>query len=277
MRVLLTNDDGLHAPGIRALAESAVAAGHDVVAVAPEGDWSGSGTAVGNLGEDTGIRYRQVTFFELESVHAIELNAAPALCVIAAGLGAFGDPPDLVLSGVNPGLNTGRATMHSGTVGAALTGAGFGLPAVAVSIAGHESEVVNWRVAGDLAVRTGEWLAVQHASNDSTTAEGSANGLQPGPMVNLSVPDRPMDKLREPVVGPLARFGSVRTKILNKTEDRIHLGFIPSTDGLDEGSDTMLAERGHVVITPLVRVNAGDPSSVSGLAESLSSALDGTH
>jgi hypothetical protein len=86
-----------------------------------------------------------------------------------------------------------------------------------------------------------------------------------------------MDKLREPVVGPLARFGSVRTKILNKTEDRIHLGFIPSTDGLDEGSDTMLAERGHVVITPLVRVHAGDPSSVSGLAESLSSALDGTH
>lgn len=268
MRVLLTNDDGLHAPGIRSLAESAVAAGHDVVAVAPEGDWSGSGTAVGNLGDDTGIRYREVPFFGLESVYAIELNAAPALCVIAAGLGAFGDPPDLVLSGINPGLNTGRATMHSGTVGAALTGAGFGLPAVAVSIAGHEAEVVNWRVAGDLAVRAGEWLA-KEASDGPGDAAVASGGLQPGTMVNLSVPDLPFDELLDPVVAPLARFGSVRTQILDKTEDRVHLGFVASTEGLDAGSDTLLAAEGHVVITPLVRVHAGDPGSVDGLADSL--------
>ncbi len=253
MRVLLTNDDGLHAPGLRALAESAVAAGHEVLAVAPEGDWSGSSAAVGNLGADTGIRYREMPLAGLESVRSVELDAPPALCVIATCLEVFGPRPDMVLSGVNPGLNTGRATMHSGTVGAALTAAGFGLSSVAVSIAGHESEVVNWTVAADLAVAVGAWLA-----NDA--------GVH---TVNLSVPDLPARDLADPVVAPLARFGSVRTQLLERTADRIHLGFVPLTEDLDPGSDTLMVADGHVVLTPLQRVQAAELASIDSLPPAL--------
>ena len=54
--------------------------------------------------------------------------------MLAARLGGFGDPPELVVSGINPGRNTGRAVLHSGTVGAALTAANFGVSGLAVSI-----------------------------------------------------------------------------------------------------------------------------------------------
>ena len=56
MRILVTNDDGLHAPGLRALAEALDAAGHEIIAIAPEGDRSGSGAAIGNLGDGAMLR-----------------------------------------------------------------------------------------------------------------------------------------------------------------------------------------------------------------------------
>src|SRR6185312_8366341 len=96
MRILVTNDDGIESPGLQALASAARAAGHEVV------------------------------------VYAVP--AAPAYIVILSTLGVFGPSPDLVLSGVNPGANAGRAVLHSGTVGAALTAVARGLHGMAVSL-----------------------------------------------------------------------------------------------------------------------------------------------
>jgi len=257
MRVLVTNDDGLHAPGLRALASAAMAAGHDVVAVAPEGDRSGSAASIGNLGEGSLLPYRSVSFDGLDEVEAYELDAPPALCVIATCLEAFGARPDFVLSGVNPGYNTGRATLHSGTVGAALSAAHFGLSAVAVSIAGHERTVAHWDVAAGLAVEAAGWIA---AGDEMVT-------------LNLSVPDRPRHEVLEPVHAGLAPLGVIRTEVLDRTAERLELGFRPTDSELPEGSDSAMASAGHVVIKPLTGIRAASLVGVDDLLVALKRSL----
>jgi 5'-nucleotidase len=257
MRVLVTNDDGLHAPGLRALAAAAVAAGHDVVAVAPEGDRSGSAAAIGNLGEGSMLPYRPVSFDGLDAVEAFELDAPPALCVIATCLEAFGPRPDFVLSGVNPGHNTGRVTLHSGTVGAALTAAHFGISAVAVSIAGHERTVRHWDVAAGLALDAAGWIA----SGDELVT------------LNLSVPDAPHHEVRPPVHAGLAPLGVIRTEVIERTPERLELGFRPTDSELPEGSDSHMAAAGHVVVTPLTGIRVAPLTGTDDLLAVLGKSL----
>lgn len=253
MRVLVTNDDGLHAPGLAHLAAAAVHAGHEVVAVAPDGNRSGSGAAIGDLGEQSSLRCRDMPLPGLDGVSSIELDAPPALCVITACLGAFGEPPEVVLSGINPGLNTGRSTFHSGTVGAALTAANFGLSAVAVSIAGHEPDVEHWEVAADLAVSTSAWVAERRGI---TT-------------VNLSVPDLPADRLGPPRAGTLAPVGAIHTEVIGRDDEWLRLGFRPTERELPEGSDTRLAAAGHVVVTPIAGIHAVPAGDLDPLLDGL--------
>lgn len=250
MRILVTNDDGLHAPGLVALATAIDAAGHEVIAIAPEGDRSGSAAAIGNIGEGSFLRYRAMPLAGLDRVESIELDGPPALCVFAAHLGAFGDPPDLVASGVNPGLNTGRVTLHSGTVGAALTAANLGTSAVAVSIDGKESGIRHWDEAGRLAVQCLPWLA----------------GAPCPTVVNLSVPDLPASAMGEVRFGTLAPFGAIRTEILDRTAERIELGFVPTGGSLPAESDTEQALGGHPVVTELTGIRGSEPP---GLVEHL--------
>lgn len=134
MNVLVTNDDGVDSPGLHALARALVDDGHDVIVVAPDREMSGSGAALGQVHLDGGIDARRVDLPRLDGVRAYAVAGPPGLCVLAARLGGFGRPPDVVVSGINPGCNTGRAVLHSGTVGAALTAANFGCRALAVSI-----------------------------------------------------------------------------------------------------------------------------------------------
>ncbi len=243
MRLLVTNDDGLHAPGIFALASALSSAGHELVLIAPEGDRSGSGAAIGNLGDGSYIRYREMPLAGLPEVESYELDGPPALCVFACHLGAFGPPPDLVASGVNPGLNTGRLTLHSGTVGAALTAAGLGYSAVAVSIEGHESSVAHWDVAAGLAAECLPWLAA----------------APPSTVINLSSPDCPAEELAEPRWGTLAPFGAVRAEVLERTAERIELGLVPTGGTLPAGSDTALVAEGHPVVTALTGIRGSEP------------------
>ena len=253
MRILVTNDDGLHAPGLFALASALDAAGHELVLIAPEGDRSGSGAAIGNLGDGSYLRYRPMPLAGLEHVESYELEGPPALCVFAAHLRAFGPAPDLVASGVNPGLNTGRVTLHSGTVGAALTAANLGMSGVAVSIAGRESSVKHWDVAGEIGAQVITWLA------DAPTPT----------VVNLSVPDRAHADLADVRFGTLAPFGAVRAEVLERTDDRVELGLVPTGGQLPSDSDTALAEAGHPVVTALTGIRGSEPK---GLVEHLAAA-----
>ena len=145
MRVLVTNDDGFDAPGLAVLGRAFADAGHDVVVVAPLTEASGAGAGIGPVHLRQGrIPVEVVTPPGLEGINTFAADALPALIVIAGCLGGFGPAPDLIASGINPGRNVGRAVLHSGTVGAALTSVHFGLKGLATSMqagapSGYES------------------------------------------------------------------------------------------------------------------------------------------
>jgi 5'-nucleotidase len=161
VRILVTNDDGVSAPGLAALtralvgwAEKSAASGgprHEIVVVAPSSNYSGAGAAVGSVTDGTRILYQRARVTGAEQVEAYGLDASPALSVIAGALGAVGPKPDLVLSGINHGVNVGRSVLHSGTVGAALTASQLGISALAVSLRSGMTPD-RWESAADLAV-----------------------------------------------------------------------------------------------------------------------------
>ena len=162
MRILVTNDDGVTAPGLAALTRALVrwtedaggdgpGAPHDIVVVAPSSNYSGAGAAVGSVTDGTSIAYSCATVEGAEDVEAYGLDASPALSVIVGALGAVGPKPDLVLSGINRGVNVGRSILHSGTVGAALTASQLGISSLAVSLRGG-ADPDPWASAADLAV-----------------------------------------------------------------------------------------------------------------------------
>jgi len=160
VRVLVTNDDGVDSPGLAALARAVHAAGHDTVVVAPLDERSGAAAAIGALGPGTRLKVSHPQIDGLHGTAGVEvygLEGPPALCVVTARLGAFGDQPDLVVSGINRGLNTGRSILHSGTVGAALSAANQGISGVAVSSAG--ADPVHWETAAELAVEALDWVS----------------------------------------------------------------------------------------------------------------------
>ena len=141
-RILLTNDDGIDSVGLHLLARAMCEHG-DVVVVAPDREFSGAGAAVGALH----LIQPEVHRVSLEGVdEAWTVSGPPALCVMFARLGAFGEPFDLVVSGVNPGANVGRAVYHSGTVGAALTARNGNISGVAISqaVTGFGVEGQGW-------------------------------------------------------------------------------------------------------------------------------------
>jgi 5'-nucleotidase len=125
MRVLVTNDDGIDSIGLRVLAGVAVEAGCEVVVAAPHTERSGSSAALTVLEEHGRLGVHEHRLAGLD-VRALGVEATPAFIAMVAARGAFGEPPDLVASGMNHGPNTGHAVLHSGTVGAALTAATFG-------------------------------------------------------------------------------------------------------------------------------------------------------
>lgn len=180
MRVLVTNDDGVEAPGLHALAGALHAAGHEVLVVAPSGERSGSGAAIGRLHRGGPLACTEVHWAELPQIPVHAVDTTPAATVYAGLLGAFGPPPDAVASGVNPGANYGHLVLHSGTVGAALTAAAIGVPAIAMSLAwGAE---LHWHTAARFAAHALEWVA---AASDH------------GPLVaNVNVPNLTLTDVR---------------------------------------------------------------------------------
>jgi 5'-nucleotidase len=157
VRILVTNDDGVEAPGIQALAGALAGAGHELFVVAPSGERSGSGAAIGRLHRSGPIACTDVEWPHVPGVPVHAIDAPPAAAVYAGCLGAFGPGPDVVASGINPGANTGHLVLHSGTVGAALTAAALGVPALAVSIAWGDT--FHWSTAATIAAASIDWVA----------------------------------------------------------------------------------------------------------------------
>lgn len=190
MRILVTNDDGVDSMGLQLLAQGMQKLG-DVVVVAPDREYSGASAALGALHEI----HPEVHRIQLDGVdEAWAVEGPPALCVMFATLGAFGDPPfDLVVSGVNPGANVGRSVYHSGTIGACYTARNAGISGVAVSqaVEGFGIEGQGW----DDVLEKQQWetaVAVASAAVELLLADLPAEPL----LLNLNVPNVPLHAIR---------------------------------------------------------------------------------
>lgn len=142
-RVLLTNDDGIAAPGMEVLEAVAASLAREVWVVAPEHDQSGTSHAISLHAPLRVSRHGERRF---------AVSGTPGDCVVMGVRHLMGGAlPDLVLSGVNRGANLGVETVFSGTVGAAMTALLLGLPAIALSQAFSYREPVRWETARTLA------------------------------------------------------------------------------------------------------------------------------
>ena len=138
-RVLVTNDDGIHAPGLQVLTEIAEALASEVWVVAPETEQSGTSHSL-TLGR--ALRTRQ------HGPRRFSVDGTPTDCVLVAHRHIMvRHPPDLVLSGINHGGNLGEDVTYSGTVAAAMEAAILGLPAVALSQKRQGDDPIDWDTA----------------------------------------------------------------------------------------------------------------------------------
>jgi 5'-nucleotidase len=264
VRILVTNDDGIHAPGLGALTsalarwakDGAHAEDCEVFVVAPLANHSGASAAVGAFYERDAITYRTHRLEEAPDVAAVGIDAPPALATIVALLGAFGAPPEIVVSGINLGANVGGAILHSGTVGAALTAAALGRRALAVSIRAG-TDPVPWETAASVAttvlpalfsappstalnlnvpaVALEDLRGVRHASVSAARLVRGASG--PGAIAEPVDPEAHPDESHEGTVR-LALGPSVPT--LGPTEDE------------DPSDDASFVAHGYAALTPLV-------------------------
>jgi 5'-nucleotidase len=248
VRVLVTNDDGVTSPGIAALARSLVDAGHDVVVAAPLDDRSGSGAGIGPMHLNDHIIVESAEIPDLPRVPAFGVEGPPALAVMAARLGAFGEPPALIASGINPGCNTGRSVLHSGTVGAALTAANFGISAVAVSI--DVGDDYHFDTAGDLGAAVVSWLATQ----------------PPRTVINLNVPNVSLDQILGVRAARLAPFGTVRAAIVEHRRGRLQLEMRTTGVELAPDTDTAVVKAGFAAVTALAGIRE-DPEQANPAVE----------
>ncbi len=249
MQVLVTNDDGVMAPGILPLARAVVAAGHDVVVAAPSDDRSGSGAALGRLHADDTIDVAPVALAGLEGVPCFAVEGTPALCVMAARLGGLGPVPDLIVAGINPGPNTGRSVLHSGTVGAALTAANFGVSGLAVSMG--VGDEYRWETAAELAMGALDWLVEQPAKT----------------VVNLNVPNVALDEVRGVRWATLAPFGTVRAALVEAQGGGLQMELAEHGEQLPEACDTALVRAGFAAVSTLRGITAAPETDVADAIE----------
>jgi 5'-nucleotidase len=236
VRALITNDDGITSRGLSALAAAARNAGWDVLVAAPTQEFSGSSAALTAVEDDGRILVDPATLEGLSDVPAFGVAASPAFIVHVALAGGFGPAPDVVLSGINHGANTGRSVLHSGTVGAALTAAVDGLPALAVSLdVGLAPQSPWWDTAAAVVAELLPTVA----------------GLPAGVALNVNVPNRPYDKLGGVRRCALARFGSVQLMIVERDSGFVRMELQDTESELEPDSDDAALARGYVSITPL--------------------------
>jgi len=247
MRILLTNDDGILAPGIQALYHAVSDLG-DVEVVAPETPQSAMGHAISVL---TPMSVKRVHVHG--EFHGWSVDGRPADCVKLAMLELLETRPDFVISGINAGVNTGINVLYSGTVAGAAEGAFFGVPSMAVSL--ELSEELDFAAAG----RITRALFTRFASADPAR----------GTCLNVNIPS--LDQ-------GLPRGIRVCPQCSTPMEDRYHKATDPRgravywLDGRlpdrSSSSDTDLAailER-YVSITPL-RFDMTDRSRLNEIAD----------
>lgn len=244
---LVTNDDGIDSAGLHALVVGALEAGLDVIVAAPAEQASGASAALSAVRRDgrTVVEPRELPDVD---VPAWAVHAQPGHIVAAALNGWFDPRPDLVLSGINHGANVGRAVLHSGTVGAALTAKISDTRALAVSldVALHPTGERHWRTAAGLLAPVLELLF----------------DAPDGTVLSLNVPDRPPTEVGPIRHARLARGGAVQTRVEEVRDGGVRLREVEVSDEHEEDTDFALLDAGHPTLTELRSIEADEGERV---------------
>jgi 5'-nucleotidase len=261
LRILISNDDGVDAPGIWALYKEISSIG-DTTVVAPATERSAVGHAISVYNEITLRRHTRE-----EKSWAYGIDGTPADCV-KMGLTTImkGTPPDLVISGINRGQNTGTSILYSGTVAAALEATMSGFPAIAVSLAvlapfkgeklgeQKQEEELQMGFGRDLARKPEDFaVAARFAARLAHTV--AKRGLPKGVLLNVNIPFVPEDQIRGVVVSKMGHSVFVdEFQVVNEVAGVIayrNIGdrLIPSKEG-DDWDDLVLRQN-KISITPL--------------------------
>jgi 5'-nucleotidase len=236
MHILVTNDDGVFAPGLLALAQEMRALGQ-VTVLAPDRNWSGSGH-VKTL--DRPLRVKETTL--ADGTPALACDGAPSDCVALALLELLPQKIDLVASGINPAPNLGHDVTYSGTVTAAMEASIGGIPGLAFSLSIPEGAPGSLdfgpagRVARDVA------------------AQVIARGIDPAVLLNVNIPYLPGDQIKGIQI---TRQGLrvYRDKLEHRLDPRgrpyYWIGGEAPTGIPDDGTDIGALAQGYVSVTPL--------------------------
>ncbi len=233
MRILVSNDDGIFAPGIKALAET-LAIENEVYVIAPDRERSANGHA---LTLHKPLRAEEMNLFNRVKA-AWQVNGTPSDCV-KLGVGAIlEEMPDIVVSGINRGQNMGTDIIYSGTVSAAMEGNILGIPSIAVSLGSF----------ADIHYQTGADFILKFVKNLETKK------LPPKTLLNVNVPAIPADKVAGVKVTKLGvhRYTDVfekRVDLRGKTYYWLAGESLEYED--EENTDIVAVKQNYISITPI--------------------------
>lgn len=235
MKILISNDDGYQAPGIVALYEAIrLLPGVEVEVVAPEHN---------NSAKSNALTLHSPLYVHQAPNGFRYVNGTPADCVHIALTGLLGYRPDLVVSGINNGANMGDDTIYSGTVGAAMEGYLFGVPAVAFS----QTEK-GWAHLDSAAQKAAQLVAQLLPSLPEAAHRG-----EPW-LLNVNIPNLPADEIRGFKVARLGRRHAAEQVIaqVNPRGDTMYwIGSAGAAKDDAEGTDFHATAQGFATITPL--------------------------
>ncbi|MCV6611769.1 MAG: 5'/3'-nucleotidase SurE [Amphritea sp.] len=228
MKVLLSNDDGVYAPGLEMLAQ-VMAEEHQVSVVAPDRNRSGASNSL-TLDRPLEAHQHHNGFYGI--------NGTPTDCVHLGISGIFNDQPDLVISGINAGANLGDDVIYSGTVAAAMEGRYLSLPPIAVSLAGSNPQ--NYRAAAEV---------VRQLVKDVRKLV-----LAPRTVLNINVPDLPLDEIKGIHVTRLGHRVLADTPVESidpRGAKRYWIAGAGAAQDCGPGTDFHAVKEGYVSLTPL--------------------------
>ena len=236
--ILVTNDDGVDAPGLLALAQALrQLEGVEVSVLAPDRNWSASGHVK--------TLHRPLRVWEVElddGTRALTTDGAPSDCVALAMLGLLEKPVDLVVSGINAHANLGHDVTYSGTVTAAMEAVISGVPGIAVSLDNpyDPSHRADYRPAAEIARRVVAWVL--------------GHGLPQGILLNVNVPLESLEEIRGVKI---TRMGLrvYRDRLIKRLDPAgrpyYWIGGEAPTGVPEDGTDIGALAQGYVSITPL--------------------------
>jgi 5'-nucleotidase len=233
VKILATNDDGIDAPGLRSLVVALREVG-EVVVVAPDHNWSAAGLT---KTMHKPLRIRKARFPDGSTAYTT--NGAPSDCVALALLAILPQPPDLVVSGINPGANMANDILYSGTVTAAMEGVISGISSLAVSLDSYEDEA-----------------DFTYAARFTAGLAGQVHkrGLPPGVVLNINVPSLPPSEIAGVEI---TRLGQrlYKDALVKRKDPRgrsyYWIGGERPGGVTEEGTDIWALANGKVSITPM--------------------------